>query len=101
MAPSFFDNFFSSVKLVPDLLKEYTLACGTIQAKRVNLPTDISEGKYYRGQVKFWSCGNLSVVRWKDKRDVYAISSWYSSKMVTFPPPEEMKQMIMKCISLK
>lgn len=82
----FFDNFFSSVKLVSDLLKEHTLACGTIQAKRVNLPTDISDGKFYRGQVKFWSCGNLSVVRWKDKRDVHAISSWHSSKMVTIPP---------------
>ncbi|CAB3981212.1 Hypothetical predicted protein [Paramuricea clavata] len=67
------------VKLVSDLLKEHTLACGTIQAKRVNLPTDISDGNYYHGQVKFWSCGNLSVVHWK-------FSSWHSFKMLTIPP---------------
>ena len=34
----FFDNFFSSVNLVRDLLKQKTLSCGTLRSNRVNLP---------------------------------------------------------------
>ena len=92
----FFDNFFSSTKLVADLEKQNTLACGTLRSNRKNLPSDLTEGKYCRGQVKFWICGNLSVVRWKDKRDVYAISSWHPSIMVTIPPRKDENEEVQK-----
>ena len=82
----FFDNFFSSVKLVVDLLKQQTLACGTLCTNRVNLHSDLSAGKFCRGDVKFWTCNLISVVGGKDKRDVFAISSCHPTEMVTIPP---------------
>ena len=96
----FFDNFFCSVKLVADLLKQQTLACGTLHTNRVNLPSDLSARKFCRGDVKFWICNLISVVRWKDKRDVFAISSCHPTEMVTIPPREDEDKAVEKLVMI-
>ena len=51
----YFDNFFSSVQLVSDLLKQQVLSCGTIRKNRVGLPTGFGTEKLKKGEQKFWT----------------------------------------------
>ena len=77
----FIDNFFTSVQLVYDLLQKATYVCGTLRSNRVNLPTQLTE-KVGAGEAKFWNCDNLVVTHWKDKRDVFAMSSMHGNDSV-------------------
>ncbi|XP_014670718.1 PREDICTED: piggyBac transposable element-derived protein 4-like [Priapulus caudatus] len=68
------DNFFSSIKLVEDLKKADTYYCGTIRKNRRGLPN--LDGRLERGQsVKKANGNEVIVARWRDKRDVFMISS--------------------------
>ena len=39
----FFDNFFTSVQLIEDLLKDRILACGTARQNRKQFPEEFSK----------------------------------------------------------
>ena len=72
----YFDSFFTSVKLLDDLLVANTYACGTIYANRVGLPAEIKTPRYVqRGEsIKMQRKGMVAVV-WYDKRDIRIIST--------------------------
>ncbi|GFS10706.1 PiggyBac transposable element-derived protein 4-like [Elysia marginata] len=77
----FFDNFFSSVKLVEDLLKEKTTCCGTIRPNRKGWP--LPSQKQKPGEVKMKQKGQLVAVQWTDKRQVNILSNNSDPKMVS------------------
>ena len=85
--------FFTSVQLVYDLLQNVTYSCGTLSSNRKHLPSKISE-KVKAGEAKFWNCNNLVVTHWKDKRDVYAISSVHGNDSVVVSNKRGDKQTI-------
>ena len=72
----YFDNFFTSVKLLDDLLAANTYACGTVRANRAGLPVQIKKpGRMKRGEsIKMQRDAMVAVV-WHDKRDVRIIST--------------------------
>jgi hypothetical protein len=78
----YMDSYFSSPDLFDDLLGRKINSCGTVRSDRRGLPPDIRQKslKLKKGDVVTRVKGHLSVVRWKDKRDVYVLSNIH-------PPP--------------
>lgn len=70
----FFDNFFSSVKLLEHLASNDTYACATVRPNRKDLPP-CAKDKLRPGQKLVRQKGNVVFTKWHDKRDVYVISS--------------------------
>ena len=76
-----FDNFFTSVKLAEDILKEKTTCCETIRTSRKGWPLPSSKQK--PGEVRMRQKGRMIAVQWTDKRRVNILSTNADSKMVT------------------
>lgn len=71
----YLDNFYTSLRLISDLAGRGTFACGTIRRDRGEFPGKFQTEAIDRGSSTYLKNGNIVAVHWKDKRDVYAISS--------------------------
>ena len=72
----YFDNFFTSVKLLDDLLAANTYACGTVRANQAGLPVQFKKpGRMKRGESIKMQRDAMVAVMWHDKRDVRIIST--------------------------
>jgi hypothetical protein len=72
----YFDNFFTTVDLVADLLDAKVLACGTVRSNRKKLPKDLPADKQMkRGQQESRQCGGIRFVKWMDSKSVLVVSS--------------------------
>ena len=75
----YFDNFFSSPKLLQNLLNEGTYACSTVCAGRVGLPPSSRRKLKREGEMICEQKGNLVYTKWHDKRDVNILSTNFDS----------------------
>lgn len=77
----FFDNFFTSVALLNDLLKDNIYGCGTIRRRRKNEPKDIvnNNAKVSRGTCD-WTLSKegLLYLKWMDNKPVLFLSNFHS-----------------------
>ena len=71
----YFDNFFSSPKLLEDLQDEGTYACSTVCAGHVGLPPSSHQKLKREGEMICKQKGNLVYMKWNDKRDVNIFST--------------------------
>jgi hypothetical protein len=72
----YFDNYFTSVKLLEDLLSDKIYACGTVRVNRRGFPTDLKGRlRLQRGQSKVRQRGNLTAFVWQDKKSVAFLST--------------------------
>lgn len=72
----YFDNFFTSLKLIQDLETNRTYSCGTFRANRNGIPRIFrNPGRLEQGASLKMQWGNVVAVVWRDKRDVRVISS--------------------------
>jgi len=78
----YFDNFYSSPKLVKDLMQKETYSCGTIRVDRGYFRDDFKKAKLEVGDSLFIREGNVIATHWKDKRDVYVISSIHGNECI-------------------
>lgn len=73
------DNYFSSVKLFNDLLKDSIYACGTLRSNRVGYPQEfkpfVKKGLQERGQYIQIQQGNLVFSLWQDNKPVSMLST--------------------------
>lgn len=69
------DNFYNSPDLARRLSERKTYICGTLRKMRKNLPMDVVNAKLKRGELAAKSCNDITVCKWKDKRDVLVISN--------------------------
>lgn len=69
------DNYYSSPTLFDDLNAEGTLAVGTVRLNRKEMPTALKVTKLKKGEAIFRQRGNLTAIKWKDKRDVSVLST--------------------------
>ena len=69
------DNFYTALKLLQDLEKRKTYACGTVRINRGEFPQSFKEAKLEVGDSIFIRINNILAVHWKDKRDVFVMSS--------------------------
>ena len=76
------DNFYSSPALYEELHEDKTLACETVRQDRKGMPADLmtkNTPTYTRGQSTFLKHKNVTVVRWKDKWDVFTLSTFHGN----------------------
>ena len=71
----YFDNFFSSPKLLEDLQNEGTYACSTVRTDRAGLPPSSRRKLKRQGEMICEQKGNLVYMKWDDKRDVNILST--------------------------
>ena len=84
----YFDNFFTSVKLLKDLLKDGIYSCGTVRQNRRNFPDQLKRvKKMQRGDSKIVQSAskrNITAMIWQDKKQVSVLS--------TLSPPQDILQ---------
>lgn len=75
----YFDNFFTGVPLLEDLLESGLYGCGTVRVNRKGFPVDLKKPRNVkeRGQFLVMQKGatNLTASVWKDKRLVHHLST--------------------------
>jgi len=77
------DNFYTSLKLIQDLEARRTYACGTIRINRGEFPKAFKEAKLDLGKSVYIRMDNIIAVHWKDKRDVFVMSSLHGNQEET------------------
>lgn len=76
------DNYYTSVPLAEFLLSRNTDLCGTVNRKRRGLPKDVMDAKLATGEIAVKQKNeNVTVLKWKDKRDVCALSTCHGKEM--------------------
>ena len=77
------DNFYSSPSLFHDLMSSGFGACGTVRKDHRGLPPDVCTATLRRGEVTSTVDDSILALKWKDKRDVFMLSTYHNSSMVT------------------
>ncbi|XP_054259854.1 piggyBac transposable element-derived protein 4-like [Macrosteles quadrilineatus] len=77
----FLDNFYNSVDLAETLLEHQTNMCGTLQADRSANPQVVVQAKLKKGEYISRQKGDVTVMKWRDKRNVLTISTTNGPEM--------------------
>lgn len=73
----YFDNFFTSLKLLDILKQNDIMACGTIRSNRKYMPKNfIPDKSMKRGDISHFTSEGISVVKWLDNRAVFAATNF-------------------------
>ncbi|CAG4968142.1 unnamed protein product [Parnassius apollo] len=93
------DNYYTSVPLAEFLLSRNTDICGTLNKKRRGIPKDVTNAALQVGEiaVKQKKNENITVLKWKDKRDVCILSTCHVKglSMTTARTPKLKPDMIL------
>jgi len=74
------DNFFSSPELARKLKIEHFTDCvGTLKLNRKNIPKEVKDKKLEKGDILSRHSGPVTVLKWRDKRNVTRVSVYYSA----------------------
>lgn len=75
----FVDNWYTSLPLFEKSHQLKTGACGTIRKNRAGLPYlhELRKGEY-----DYQNTNNLLVMKWRDKRDVFMLSTIHKPRMI-------------------
>lgn len=77
------DNQYSSVELAEQLKTRQTHFVGTIRSNRKSNPKDVVQKKLKKGKiVSKRSDTNVLILKWRDKRDLFMISTKHTSEVV-------------------
>ena len=75
----YFDNFYTRLRLIKDLLIRNTFSCGTIRINRGEFPEHFKTAVLKPGKAIYIKSRDIVAVHWKDKRDVFAVSSFHGN----------------------
>ena len=76
-----FDNFFTSVNLVENLLKKQIYSVGTVRSNRKGLPGMMkNKDKMKRGEYDYMTKGHVAAIKWIDKKPVTLLETAYDPK---------------------
>ena len=64
------------------LSNNQTYVTGTLRKDRVGIPTNVTRKKLVKGEMTWASNKEVTVAKWKDKREVLMISNAHNPKMV-------------------
>ncbi|KAL3246252.1 hypothetical protein MRX96_057797 [Rhipicephalus microplus] len=74
----FFDNFFSSTKLLQVLQEKDILACGTFRVNKRDLPQVVKENnKLERGSYIWRRKAEVVAYQWRDSKNVHLMSNYH------------------------
>lgn len=74
----YIDNFYTSPQLFEDHLEAGTLACGTIRSNRKGFPAVVKDNVDQNDSLFCkvdMTEGFITAVHWKDKRDIFALTT--------------------------
>ncbi|KAG8240093.1 hypothetical protein J437_LFUL019675, partial [Ladona fulva] len=78
----FMDNFYNSISVAKFLLENKTYVTGTLRANRKGNPCEITSETLKRVEcVEMFTEDGISILKWKDRRDVLMISSEFDGEM--------------------
>jgi len=78
------DNWYSSYGLAIELLNRKTHLVGTLRSNRKNNPKEVIQKKLKKGDYIAKQCNKgVTVLKWRDKRDVLVISTKHKASMVS------------------
>lgn len=78
----FIDNWYTSLKLLVNLMTKNTSACGTVRRDRGEFPSSFTKTKLKnRGDTIHLSYNNILALRYKDKSDVFFLSTMHRPKL--------------------
>ena len=78
----FTDNYYNSVQSTGYLSSKSSYIAGTLRKDRKSNPKELTARKLSKGQMNFRSRRNITLCKWKDKRDILMISNTRKSEMV-------------------
>lgn len=81
----YMDNFYNSVDLAADLLKQDTLVTGTLRQNRKKNPSSILKAKLKKGEAVWLHKDGVVVSKWRDRKDLFMISTEHPHEMVDAP----------------
>lgn len=91
------DNFYTSVELAQKLLENQTYLIGTLRKNRKGLPKQVIQEKLKKGEITaLENDDGVLVMKWKDKRDVLALSTKHSVNYVTVKSKRNPRKTVMK-----
>ena len=83
----YIDNYYTSQKLLVEMLLKGVYCIGTIRSKHIDFPKDLvpSSKAIAIGSYRFAVAHtqNLTAVWWRDRRDVYAMSTLHKKTVIT------------------
>ncbi|XP_078734665.1 uncharacterized protein LOC144948862 isoform X1 [Lampetra fluviatilis] len=71
----YFGRFFTSARLLRDLLRRGVYACGAVRAYHRGFPLDLRDARLRRGDVHFRQSGQLVACAWGEKKRVTTLST--------------------------
>ncbi|CAH2100932.1 unnamed protein product [Euphydryas editha] len=74
------DNWYTSIPLAEYLLTRKTDLCGTLRKNRKNIPLLVKNKKLKRGEQIAAQKNHVTILKWKDKRDVLMISTCHADE---------------------
>jgi len=80
---TYFDNFYTRPSLCMKLLDQGVGNCGTARINRRGIPKDFQTAKLKKGEMVTFADGELTGVKWMDKRIVTVLSTVHDSSMTT------------------
>ena len=78
----YFDNYYTSMDLMHELLSRYTFACGTVHANRKGLPVAVTKSKLKKGESVFRCKGEILCLKHHDRREVCLLSTTHDANEV-------------------
>jgi len=82
------DNFYNSPALAQRLKTLKTDCVGTLRLSRKDVPQSVKEKKLKKGELVAQHSGPVSVLKWKDKKEVTMISTYHG---------QDTRMMLTKC----
>jgi len=76
------DNFYTSVPLAEQLLNRQTYLCGTLRRNHEHLPEAVVTAQPKRNDAAAWKSGQITVLKWNDKRDIIMLSTAHAGRIV-------------------
>ncbi|KAK9703836.1 Transposase IS4 [Popillia japonica] len=78
----FMGNFYNDYELATKLLTRRTNCTGTLRKDRKNTPENVKKAKLTKGAAVANYAKGVMIGKWRDKREVYYISTEYENDMV-------------------
>ncbi|KAJ8953373.1 hypothetical protein NQ318_023490 [Aromia moschata] len=85
------DNFYNSPQLADLLLTHKTDVYGTLKLSRKEVPNELKSKKLKKGETASYQRGKVTILKWKDKKEIALISTVHSNTCVEIEKRGETK----------
>ena len=92
----YLDNWYTSFPLFKKLLERKTPACETVRKNRARFPVDFTTKKMVREDTSYVVNAGVIRLRYKDKKDVYFLSTLHRPKLVSTPKKDREGNVVIK-----